>query len=238
MTTADTNKDSTSEEEGNYVSPFTTSPADPQSEAAWRVPSNLVGGIEGRLVKYLPDLCSLLRTNDSVRLADKIRGLSAIYLFHEHKQHAATAAQRKKRITRMLSALSASDVIYDIVRQSIDDDIEFSRSDAGLALLKYLGAVLEVRGKLEEEASRLGPPSKADSKRLGETPTQAFLICAHLLWLEEARVDPSTRAEDYRLWLTLLFETVTGEPNRSFEKAIRTRRTRDARRKVMEGHSP
>jgi hypothetical protein len=183
------------------------------------VPAEEAAGIKKRVVDNMDDLARPLGAPDTTVLADKVCGLAAQYLFAKSQ---TTLAVRKVRVAKMLNLFSQMDHALDLVKESMNDDPQFFFSPVAKTVVEAMRPVIDARDLLAEEHERLGRPCRADGRRV-ENPTQWFLVAAEILWMEETgkHAEFADADGDFRVWLSLLFEIVTGEPGRSFDKALR-----------------
>jgi hypothetical protein len=161
--------------------------------------------------------------------ADKVRGLAWGYF---HYASRPTRALRRKRLAQMLKGVTAANAVFKVFKQSVLDDSDLSSSPAGEAVMAYLKAAVKAKDQLQGAISDLGTPSQSDRARLYGSPLDWFTLAGQILWMEETSTIPNNRVE-YRAWLSLLFEVVTGEKERSLEKPIRAIRTLDAPKSHM-----
>jgi hypothetical protein len=198
---------------------FATKPADDTRDAAFTVPAEPLAAIEKRLADYVDVMSGYMGGSDVGQLADRVMGLAAGYLFTERQ---VTLARRKARVARMLDLFRQMDGALDVVSESRLDDPGFFFSPVVRTVVDAMRAVISARDELAAVRAQLGPADKSDGKRV-ENPIRWFIVAAELLWMEQTgtRADTSNAGGDYRAWLSLLFEIVTGEPGRSFDKALR-----------------
>jgi hypothetical protein len=206
------------------------------------VPRDICDAVEARLAvtgdkALLPRLCELLRVHDHLRVSDKVKALAGQHYgaayFHDRSTSIAT---RRRRIARIQEANAAAcEAFVEAFRPALEDDYEFTRSEAGRAALAFFSASMEASRLLEEEeagyraeeeAKRLAIPGRGYHARAAGSPVPHFLILAEILWMQEMRTPPQPYNSDYCLYRQLLWELVTGEPERSFAKAVRAGRTR------------
>ena len=189
----------------------------PPEPTPLRVPPIIVEQIEARLAERLDELASLVSTSCKEALADKVRVLSA-------RQWASTKsaplAVRRARISRLIEIFDAVGDAEDLLMASQSDDPGFLPPPAAEAVVAALQPADDARDALLAVQAELPPPGKADHRRTSP-PVKYFLVSAAILWWEETRTLPRKHGSAYQQWLTVLWEVATGEPRRTFSKALR-----------------
>lgn len=186
-----------------------------------QIPEDVADAAQRRIDEMIQPIADLLQCPADAELRRKIK--------HIFMRNYADRVDYERSATRaaVRRALARTDAAVGELSSALLELAEVGQRRCTV-YVEAMDALISLKKELDDQESALGKSGRGDHARVDWPPAAAMVTRAELLYLETARRIPS--GSEIADLASLLWEVATGESDRSFAKATRSRgrrRTRD-----------